>query len=225
MLSLSENLELVRTQIRKFSPHPYHVKIEAVTKSQDEKKVWEAIHQGIDILGVNYVQEGSVLRNSLSKQKVEWHFIGHIQSRKTKFLLDYDVIESVDRLEIAEDLNQRAGLRGKPLSLLVQVNIGLEPQKSGVLPENLEVFVAQIRKLPSLNLEGLMAMPPALPLEERRPYFKAMRNWFLKLGFQDTLHTLSLGTSEDYSLALQEGANLIRLGTALFGPRDTSTQS
>lgn len=102
---------------------------------------------------------------------------------------------------------------------MVQVNIGEEPQKSGVLPKDLENFIEKIRKLESLNLRGLMAMPPALPLEERRPYFQSMRKWFLNLGFTEACHILSMGTSDDYPVALEEGANLIRLGTALFGPR------
>lgn len=219
VLNLSENIESVRREIKKHSPIPDQIKIEAVTKSQNPQRVLESIKLGIEILGVNYVQEGEGLRKALGEQKVHWHFIGHIQSRKTKHLLDFSLVESVDRIEIAEDLNRRAQEKEKQLNLLVQVNIGLEPQKSGVPPKDLESFIEKIRKFESLNLKGLMAMPPALPVEERRPYFKAMRKWFLNLGFTDASHFLSMGTSDDYTLALQEGANLIRLGTVLFGPR------
>jgi len=214
-----ENLEKIKKKIRECSPYPELVRIEAVTKLQDAKKVTEAIQLGIQILGVNYIQEGQSLRLALGDQKAAWHFIGHIQSRKVKFLTEYDCVESIDRIEIAEALNRRALDLHKKIKVLVQVNIGREPQKSGVFPEQLEAFVNHLRCLEALQVSGLMAMPPALPLEARRPFFKSMRKWFVDLGFKDSAHSLSMGTSDDYEVALQEGALLIRLGTLIFGER------
>ena len=115
MLNLRENLESVRNKINHHAPNPAQIKIEAVTKSQDPQVVQGAIQLGINILGVNYVQEGELLREKLNDETIQWHFIGHIQSRKTKNLLDFSLIESVDRLEIAEDLNRRALAKEKNL--------------------------------------------------------------------------------------------------------------
>lgn len=216
---VAENLKIIQRNIQQFSVSPEKVRILGVTKFQPLERIREALDCGISLFGVNYVQEGQKLRQELQSQNIEWHFIGHIQSRKAKLLLDYECIQSLDRLDIAEDLNQRLEAVGKKLKVLVEVNIGNEPQKSGVKPEALEEFVLNMQSFSSLIVEGLMSMPPPLPGEARRPFFKQMKNIYDKLSAVYPFNTLSMGTSEDYQIALEEGANLIRLGTCLFGKR------
>lgn len=186
-----------------------HARLLAVTKTQTPEKVRAVVDQGITLLGNNYVQEGAALREALRDLNVEWHFIGHIQSRKAKELGDYDCIQSLDRLDVAKKLSASQ-------EVLVQVNIGEEAQKSGVSPGGLSEFLEGMRAFPHLKVNGLMAIPPltATP-EERRPYFRKMR----QLLEETRLEVLSMGMSDDYRIALDEGSNLIRLGTILFGPR------
>lgn len=216
---IKENFLKIKQDVAKHSLHPDKVTIVGVTKFQPPEKVKEAIENGLTHLGVNYVQEGEKLRSLINQSELLWHFIGHIQSRKAKLLLDYDCIETLDRLEVAADLNRRALDLGKTLSVLVEVNIGRESQKSGVLPEELEKFCESLLAFSQLKVSGLMAMPPAVAPEQRRPFFKQMRDFYEKLASTHPFQTLSMGTSEDYPIALQEGANCVRLGTVLFGPR------
>ena len=219
MKTIRENISQIREAITKFSPYPERVKIEGVSKYQSIEKIREAIKEGINILGVNYAQAGKELQELLKNEPVSWHFIGHIQSRKSKLLLDYDCIESLDRLEVAQKLNELASKVEKKISVLVEVNIGNEPQKSGLKTDEVNGFFFELSKLPHITVQGLMAMPPALEPEKRRPFFKALRTLFEELSQSYEMKELSMGTSEDYQVALQEGATLIRLGSCLFGPR------
>jgi pyridoxal phosphate enzyme (YggS family) len=219
MVSISENLNLIKSQIALVSKGR-EIQIVAVTKHQPVEKIKEAIEAGVTKLAVNYAQEGDELRLQVEHEKVEWHFIGHIQSRKVKYLTDYQFVQSIDRLEIAEDLNQRLEKMDKGIYVLVEVNIGREPQKSGVFPEKLADFLDRLSALPNLKVIGLMAMPPMLhPVEDRRGYFKEMAQLFKKFQPEYQLEILSMGTSDDYLLAIQEGSTMVRLGTCLFGRR------
>ena len=180
MASISENLNLIKSQIVLVSKGR-EIQIVGVTKHQPIEKVKEAIDAGVTKLAVNYAQEGDELRLQIENEKVEWHFIGHIQSRKVKYLTDYQYVQSIDRLEIAEDLNGRLEKIDKGIYVLVEVNIGREPQKSGVFPEKLGDFLDRLSALPNLKVIGLMAMPPMLhPVEDRRVYFKEMAQIFKK---------------------------------------------
>ena len=219
MSSISQNLQAIREKIRTHSAEPEKVQILGVTKFQPLERMVEVVDLGVTLLGVNYVQEGQKLREAINRSDLEWHFIGHIQSRKAKFLLNYNCVQSLDRIDVAEDLNRRAQILNKNINLLVEVNIGREPQKSGVLLEDLEAFLKNLKTFSSLTVKGLMSMPPPLALEERRPFFKELRQTYDRLSQTYSFDTLSMGTSEDYPIALQEGANLIRLGTCLFGER------
>jgi pyridoxal phosphate enzyme (YggS family) len=193
------------------------VQVAGVTKFQPVEKVREAVAAGLKILANNYAQDGEKLMAELGGAAVEWHFIGHIQSRKVKYLTDYALVESLDRLSVAEALSQRAT---RELSVLVEVNVGGEAQKSGIAPAELEAFLDALGKLPNLKARGLMGMPPPLePVEARRPFFKELRQLYDRYSKQYGLSTLSMGTSADYKIAVQEGATLVRLGTSLFGER------
>lgn len=208
-VNVAENLKRLRAECGK-------ARIVGVTKGQAVQRVREAVAAGLEILGNNYVQEGEALREAIGAG-VEWHFIGHIQSRKARSLTGYDCVESLDRLSVAEELEKR--LQAK-LSVLVEVNLGGEAQKSGIAPAELPAFLEGLRKFPKLEPRGLMAMPPPLePVEARRPFFRELKALFSSNAGGDRWDTLSMGTSEDYRIAIEEGATLVRLGTALFGPR------
>jgi len=211
MTSIADNVARLRAQI------PAHVTIVGVTKKQSLTAVQAAFHAGITHLGVNYAQEGEGLHAALPE--ATWHFIGAIQSRKIKYLPAYAVVHSLDRLSTAEDLHARLQAAGKRLDVLVQINIGDEASKSGISPAELKTFVAKLDALPSLRCRGLMILPPPLePVELRRPFFKQARELF-DLYDAAGWDSLSMGTSEDFSIAVEEGATIVRLGTVLFGPR------
>lgn len=219
MASILENLELIKKQIALVSKGR-EIKIVGVTKHQPIEKVQEAIKAGVSQLAVNYAQEGDELRLAIDNDKIEWHFIGHVQSRKVKYLTDYHWVQSIDRLEIAEDLNARLDKIEKAIYVLVEVNIGREPQKSGVFPERLADFLDRLSGFHNLKVIGLMAMPPMLhPVEDRRIYFKEMHQLYKKFESEYHFEVLSIGTSDDYLLAIQEGSTMVRLGTCLFGQR------
>lgn len=219
MASIQENIAQIKQEILKHAPQPESVRILGVTKFQPVEKVVEALRNGIQVLGINYAQDGAALKQSIQDFSCEWHFIGHIQSRKTKFLTDYDCVQSLDRLDIAEKLNCLLLEQGKTVSVLVEVNIGREPQKSGVMPEEVRAFCKALKDYQQLKLAGLMTMPPFIDIQERRPFFQQMLKMYQELQELYGFNTLSMGTSDDYSVALEEGSNLIRLGTRLFGQR------
>jgi len=221
--SIEENLNLIKKNISDASTSPEVIELVAVTKLQPYEKVKAVIQLGITSLGVNYVQEGKVLMSQVAKdfpgKKIDFHFIGHIQSKKVKDLVQYSSVDSLDRIEVAEELNRRLQALQKKIRVLVEVNIGEEPQKSGVFPKDLFRFLEQCKGLTQLKIEGMMAMPPAVEPEKRREYFKTMKSLYDKAAKSFEFRILSLGTSDDYSIAIQEGAQQIRLGTSLFGAR------
>jgi len=214
MSALKERWEKIQNEVRAFP----NVQILAVTKGQPVERVQEGIECGILLLGDNYFQEGESLRAQLkTPKKITWHYIGHIQSRKAKSLAEvYDCVQTVDRKEVAQKIHEAAT---KPIEVLIEVNIGREPQKAGVHPEHLQDLMKEVKSFSRLALKGLMAMPPLEPMPARKKYFQEMQKIFLSCGFHPDKNTLSMGTSDDYLMALEEGANLIRLGTALYGPR------
>jgi pyridoxal phosphate enzyme (YggS family) len=198
------------------------VEVVGVTKFQPLERLREGIGAGIKILGVNYAQEGEKFRAAVG-DGVRWDFIGHIQSRKAKGLSHYDCIQSLDRTNVAEILNREAQGQGIVVPCLVEINIGEETQKSGVLPGNLESFLAEVSRLSYIKVVGFMGMPPALePVEQRRPFFRKLKEIFDRYQPKLSLTTLSMGTSDDYLIAVDEGSTMVRLGTSLFGARPSA---
>ena len=221
------------------------ITIVGVAKGQPVAKIEEAIASGLQVVANNYVQEGQDLIQAISAlegnsvsaamlnaernpsdrflsfdRRVAWHFIGHIQSRKAKALLPYDCVQSLDRLSVATTLSRELESKKASLEVLVQVNIGQEPQKSGVLPQDLPTFLEALSAFPQLKLKGLMAIPPLTSQPEgRRPYFKMMRRLFEQHQKTYFLSVLSMGMSDDYRIAAEEGSTMVRLGTLLFGSR------
>ncbi len=221
-MKISENLANIREKIAYYTD-PKKIRIVAASKFQSVETIREASACGITDFGVNYAQEGKEIKEALKGISICWHFIGHIQSRKVKDLLSYDCVQSFDRKELIQEFQKRALQENLKKEILIQVNIGEEPQKSGVKPAELSSLLVDVRNMPGVIVKGLMTMPPALePIEKRLPYFEKMRELFEASGFDSENHKLSMGTSEDYALAVKAGANMIRLGTCLLGKRSTS---
>jgi pyridoxal phosphate enzyme (YggS family) len=205
---------------------PAGVVVVAAAKTRKPEEVLEAVQAGIRIVGENYVKEAKEAYE-LVGDKAKWHFIGTLQMhnvRKTALEI-FDMIESVDSLEIAREIDRKCAQLGKIMPVLVEVNSGREPQKSGVLPENAEQLVRDISSLRNIEVMGLMTMGPlSTDAEEFRPYFADTRRIFEKLKWLKLpnveMKYLSMGMTDSYRVALEEGANIIRIGTMIFGERD-----
>ena len=201
------------------------VKLVAVSKTVSNQRVLEGIEAGITDLGENYVQEAREKIESLRPYKVSWHFIGHLQSNKAKFAVElFDWIHSVDSFKLAKELNKRAGAVGKTQNILVQVNISGEQTKSGIDPSQTIALMHQLADLEHLHVRGLMTMPPFFNAPDRvRPYFKALKDLQKDVNAEAIpridMFELSMGMSGDFETAIEQGATLVRVGTAIFGER------
>jgi pyridoxal phosphate enzyme (YggS family) len=204
---------------------PDGVDVVAAAKARTPYEVLEAVQAGIRIIGENYVKEAREAYEVVGK-RAEWHFIGTLRKhdvRKTALEI-FDMIESVDSLEIASEIDEKCAQMGKIMPILIEVNSGREPQKSGVRPEDTERLARDISGLRSIRVMGLMTMGPRFgDPEDSRPYFAETRRVFekikrLKLPNVDMRH-LSMGMTNSYKVAIGEGANIIRIGTRIFGER------
>jgi pyridoxal phosphate enzyme (YggS family) len=204
---------------------PRSVQLLAASKAQSASRIQEAIAAGIRLFGENYVQEAKGKRAAI-QAAVEWHMIGHLQRNKVRAALElFDLIQSLDNVELARELDKEGKKRNRLVRVLIEVNLGGEESKSGVAKEKVAALLAEAAALSHLRVEGLMAIPPFREdPEEMRPYFRALRKlreelMGLKIPGVD-LRELSMGMTHDYAVAIQEGATLVRIGTALFGPRE-----
>jgi PLP dependent protein len=193
---------------------PASVKLIAVTKTVPPENICEAVDCGIRDIGENRLQEAIPKMEALSELPLTWHFIGHLQSNKAKKVVEhFQWVQSVDRPELAEKLNQAAS---KPLPVLIEVKLHEEPNKSGIDEVGLPSFVEQFKEYKQLLLRGLMAIPPFFDnAEQVRPYFRKLR----ELAKRFSLPELSMGMSHDFEVAIEEGATMVRIGSALFGER------
>jgi len=203
------------------------VKLVAVSKAQPASAIREAYAAGQTAFGENYLQEALDKQAELSDLNIEWHFIGPIQSNKTQPISQhFSWVHGVDRLKIAQRLNDSRPHELPPLQVCIQVNVSNEDSKSGVLPADLEALAQAIQALPRLKLRGLMAIPaPTSDLELQVAQFKLVRQCYdalLAKGF--ALDTLSIGMSGDYPAAIAQGATIVRVGSALFGARPARKQ-
>jgi pyridoxal phosphate enzyme (YggS family) len=203
---------------------PSHVVLVAAAKSRTPEEVLEAVEAGVSVIGENYVQEALAAR-AVVGQRAKWHFIGHLQTNKVKKAVEiFDLIETVDSAKLAQEIDKRSREQGKVMPVLIEVNSGREPQKFGVLPEEAEALIQELSRLPNLKVEGLMTMgPEAGDPEDSRPYFRLTRGVFERLknlGLPNVSMTwLSMGMSHSYQVAIEEGANMVRIGTKIFGLR------
>ncbi len=202
---------------------PPGVRLLAATKSRSVNEIQEAIDAGVDLIGENYVQEAAKKFEKIGK-RVEWHFIGHLQKNKVKKALQiFDVIETVDSLDIAREINKRAESMGKIAFVMLEINSAREPQKFGVMPENALDLADEIFSLENLQLIGVMTMGPTVSKpEDIRPYFRLTRKIFDELRYiygDEQIRYLSMGMTDTWRIGVQEGANIVRIGTGIFGPR------
>jgi len=233
---ICDNLEHIRTAAREAAlrcgRNPDSVRILAVSKHVAAAGVAEAHACGQTAFGENYLQEAAGKIRSCAGRPLEWHFIGHLQSNKAAAAAElFGMIQTVDRLKIAVVLNSYSEQLDKSLDVLVQVNVGRESRKSGILPEHAEELLREMQPLASLRVRGLMTMPPyGRSPEESRPWFRALRQLAAQLAEEGLFHDngaveLSMGLSGDFAVAIEEGATLIRIGTAIFGERPKPSQS
>ncbi len=205
---------------------PDGVELVAAAKTRTAEEILEAIQAGIKIIGENYVKEAREAYRLVGK-RAKWHFIGTLQKHNVRrnVLELFDMIETVDSLDIAKEIDKRCAQIGKIMPILIEVNSGREPQKSGVLPDDAEQLVREISSLGNIKVTGLMTMGPRFGNpEDSRPYFVETRKIFdiIKgLGLPNVeMRYLSMGMTNSYKVALEEGANIIRIGTRIFGERD-----
>jgi len=204
---------------------PEGVHLEAACKGRNVEEILEAIEGGVKIIGENYVQEAEAAFNIIGRT-ARWHFIGHLQKNKLKRALRiFDMIETLDSLGLAEEMDKLASKEGKVVEVLIEVNSGREPQKSGVFPDKVEDFIMKVAGFQRIKIMGLMTMGPVVSSPEKiRPYFSETRRIFeriknnLKLPNLEMKY-LSMGMSDTYKIAVEEGANIVRIGTLIFGPR------
>jgi hypothetical protein len=203
---------------------PSGVELVAAAKDRTAKEVLEAVESGIKIVGENYVQETEKVYAVIGN-RAKWHLIGHLQKNKVKKTVRlFDMIQTVDSVDIAREIDKRCSQTGKVMPVLIEINSGREEQKSGVLPENAEQLIRSISSLPNIKVMGLMTMGPRFgDPEDSRPYFVTTRKIFdrikaLKIPNVEMRH-LSMGMTNSYHVALEEGANMVRIGTKIFGQR------
>jgi PLP dependent protein len=203
---------------------PPGVVLVAAAKTRTPEEILEVVEAGVTVVGHNYVQEAERAAAAVG-QAVKWHMIGHLQSNKAKKAASiFDMVETVDSLKLARALNKASGEAGKIMDVLIEVNIAEEEQKAGVMPGDVMSIARGVAEFPSLSLRGLMTMGPFVGDPEMlRPYFRRARELFEVLAGEApngaVIDCLSMGMSDSYRVAVEEGATMVRLGTTLFGPR------
>ena len=222
---------MIRENVKKLLEElPPGVELVAAAKTRTVEEVLEAIEAGIKIIGENYVQEAVSIFEAIGS-KVRYHFIGHLQKNKVKKAVEiFDMIETVDSLKLAEAIDRQCSRINKTMPILIEINSGREPQKFGVFPEEVEELVKSISTLKNIKVMGLMTMGPFTgDPEDARPYFVETRKCFeeiknLSIPNVD-MKNLSMGMTNSYKVAIEEGANIVRIGTKIFGERRSPVKS
>ncbi len=215
---IRENVKVILDDLPEF------VELVGAAKTRSPEEILEAIDAGLAIVGENYVQEAEKAFQVIG-QKVKWHLIGHLQSNKAKNAVRiFDMIETVDSIKLARAIEKACRNEGKIMPILIEINSGEEPQKAGVMPEEAIPLIKEISGLERLRIMGLMTMGPfGGDPEYSRPYFKKTKEVFEKIKKQDfpnvEMKYLSMGMSNSYKVAIEEGATLVRIGSMLFGKR------
>ncbi len=220
MLDIAANLERVRERVARAAERagrtPDDVLLIGVSKIVEVERIRAALAAGLGALGENRVQEAKAKVAELGRP-VPWHLIGHLQTNKVKDALPlFDLIQSLDRLELAHELERRAAAQGRVVEALLQVNVASEASKGGFAPDAVSEALDAIGTLSHVRVRGLMAIPPEVErAEDSRPWFRRLREMADKHGLRDR----SMGMSGDFEVAIEEGATMVRVGTAIFGPR------
>src|SRR5512138_1563760 len=210
-MSITENVRAILAEL------PRGVELVAAAKTRTAAEILEAVGAGVRTIGENYVQEAAAVYPAIGR-KARWHLIGHLQTNKAKKAVElFDLVETVDSIDLGRELDKRAGAADKTMDVLVEINSGREPQKSGVMPEAAEPLIRELAALPRLHVLGLMTMGPFEgDPEESRPYFVETRRVFDALKSAAVpgveMRHLSMGMSHSWRVAVQEGATLVRIG-------------
>jgi hypothetical protein len=218
-MTIRENVQKILSEL------PNGVELVVAAKTRQPQEIMEAVQSGVKIIGENYVQEAERAYEVVGN-KVKWHFIGALQRNKVKKAIRiFDMIETVDSAEIAREINKRCSQINKVMPVLIEINSGKEKQKSGTLPESAEHLVEKIACLQNIKIMGLMTMGPRFGNpEDSRPYFVETKKIFDRMKGLNIpnveMRYLSMGMSNSYEVALEEGANIVRIGTKIFGERD-----
>jgi pyridoxal phosphate enzyme (YggS family) len=226
--SIAENIANIKQKIAvaaaRCGRDPHSIKLMAVTKTVPPERISEAVDAGITLLGENYVQEAKDKIAAIVKP-VEWHMIGHLQTNKAKYAVHlFDYIHSVDRWELAIELDKRAGIANHHINILIEVNVSGEQTKSGIPAIEALALIKQVAPLPNLTICGLMTMAPYSDNPENsRPYFAALRKLKNEIAMQTIprvqMEGLSMGMTDDFEVAIEEGSTIVRIGRAIFGDR------
>jgi len=216
---IEENVKRVLKEL------PPGVELMAASKTRSPEEILRAAQAGIKIVGENYVQE-ALAAFKVVGHRVKWHFIGHLQRNKVKKAVEMlDMIETVDSPELAREIDKRCDQREKIMPVLIEINSGREKQKFGLFPEDVEDFIKEILVLKNIKIEGLMTMGPMFgDPEDARPYFIETKKLFDRIKTLNLpgveMKYLSMGMTNSYQVAIEESANIVRIGTKIFGPRD-----
>jgi PLP dependent protein len=230
MVDVAANYRAIQSRINEAAERsrrkPEEIKLLAAAKSQSIEAIRAAIATGVTLVGENYVQEALDKRRAIS-ETVEWHMIGHLQRNKARVAVElFSVVESLDNFELARELAKEGRKKNKQVRAFVEVNLGGEESKSGLPKNKVADLLKTASELSNIRIEGLMAVPPFKENpEEVRSYFRELRELKLKLREERfpnvDLKELSMGMTHDFTIAIEEGATIVRIGTALFGPRNT----
>ena len=228
-MSVAENIRHVREAIAAAAARsgrsPADVRLMAVTKTVDDDRIAEAVRNGVDIIGENYVQEAKRKLETMGKA-CEWHLIGRLQTNKAKYAVRlFDMIHSVDRPELAVEIDRRAREAGLVMKILIEVSVAGEETKSGVPISGALGLIREVAPLANLSVQGLMTMPPWFDdPEEARPIFRALRELRDRIAAERIprveMRELSMGMTGDYAVAVEEGATIVRVGRGIFGERN-----
>ncbi|MCK5283728.1 MAG: YggS family pyridoxal phosphate-dependent enzyme [Nanoarchaeota archaeon] len=216
-MSITNNIEKIRNKI------PKYTKIVAATKTRTIAQIKEVINAGIEIIGENYIQEA--WKKSKEFNKVELHCIGHLQTNKVKKAVEiFDMIQTVDALKLGKEIDKRCRNINKIMPILIEVNIGDEKNKTGVTPDKTINLIEELSHFPNIKIKGIMTMSPYFDSQEDyRPYYKKTKQLFDRIKSSKinniNMEILSMGMSNSYQVAIEEGSTMIRLGTVIFGKR------
>jgi pyridoxal phosphate enzyme (YggS family) len=226
MVVIKNNLEIINEKIKKaalkVNRHPEEIKLVAVTKTATIEQIKDALSAGVKIIGENKVQEAKEKYQILTTD-TEWHLVGHLQTNKVKYAIEiFDCIQSMDSIKLAKEIDRRSLQFGKITNVLVEVNVSGEETKYGIKPEEVKPFLKEISKFSRIRVRGLMTIAPIGEIkEEVRPYFRKLRELFKEIKSKNIKNVkmdyLSMGMTDDFEVAIEEGANMVRIGRGIFG--------
>ncbi|MBE3090974.1 MAG: YggS family pyridoxal phosphate-dependent enzyme [Actinobacteria bacterium] len=226
METIKNNLEIINKKIKKsalkVNRNPEEIKLVAVTKTATIEQIKEAINAGVKIIGENKVQEAKEKYQILTAD-TEWHLVGHLQTNKVKYAIEiFDCIQTVDSIKLAKEIDKRSLQFGKTTNVLVEVNVSGEESKYGIKPEEVEPFLKEISEFYRIRVRGLMTIAPIEEDKEKvRPYFRKLRELSKEIKSKNIKNVkmdyLSMGMTDDFEVAIEEGANMVRIGRGIFG--------